>query len=188
MRILALLLALAVSSLSAGEIEEIEESRAFYTYVIAAVVKSGSDPSPPPPGPSQVSEDCENCGGDGVLGDGRTKITCPECDGTGKRKRQAAISNGWPPKNVTLAPRPKISGQVKPTLVMFSTDNCVYCDRWLKLVWPQLQNDMRLRRVKLDALPSGWKVPAFASPAGRMLFGSQQAGAIRGLMGRSDRR
>lgn len=42
-------------------------------------------PNPPPPAPKG---DCENCDGTGILGDGTIRIKCPECDGTGKKKKQ----------------------------------------------------------------------------------------------------
>ncbi len=35
--------------------------------------------------PAPKSDKCENCAGTGIIGDGRVKITCPECKGTGKK-------------------------------------------------------------------------------------------------------
>lgn len=40
----------------------------------------------PAPAPKPDDGRCENCGGTGKLGDGRVAVTCPACDGTGKRK------------------------------------------------------------------------------------------------------
>jgi DnaJ-class molecular chaperone len=40
--------------------------------------------------PTPVSDECSSCGGSGVLGDGRIKIRCEPCGGTGKRKTDAA--------------------------------------------------------------------------------------------------
>lgn len=39
------------------------------------------------PEPKPVGDTCENCGGTGKVGDGRVFVKCPECDGTGKRKK-----------------------------------------------------------------------------------------------------
>lgn len=48
-----------------------------------AVTRLRSQITPtPPPAPSGK---CDNCNGTGIIGDGRVKIQCPECKGTGKR-------------------------------------------------------------------------------------------------------
>ena len=41
----------------------------------------------PTPGPSPIPKPgiCANCNGTGKLGDGTVSVTCPACDGTGKR-------------------------------------------------------------------------------------------------------
>lgn len=39
------------------------------------------------PAPEPVGDTCENCNGTGKVGDGRVFVKCPECDGTGKRKK-----------------------------------------------------------------------------------------------------
>ena len=39
-------------------------------------------PAPLPPSPTPGAK-CENCRGTGIVGDGRTGITCPVCNGTG---------------------------------------------------------------------------------------------------------
>lgn len=41
---------------------------------------------PPSPSPAPASEDCENCI-DGFVGDGRIKVKCQACGGTGKRPK-----------------------------------------------------------------------------------------------------
>lgn len=43
-----------------------------------------------PPAPRPESDDCENCE-DGWLGDGRIKVKCPICKGTGKKPKTATI-------------------------------------------------------------------------------------------------
>jgi RecJ-like exonuclease len=35
--------------------------------------------------PTPTSDRCENCDGTGIIGDGRVKVKCPVCDGTGKQ-------------------------------------------------------------------------------------------------------
>lgn len=44
-------------------------------------------PTPPPP----ASDKCENCNGTGIIGDGRVKIQCPECKGTGKKMQSVLL-------------------------------------------------------------------------------------------------
>ena len=82
-----------------------EQSRSMFTFIAYAVM---SDVAPAPtPTPTPVTDTCENCNGRGWVGDGRpeTKTACPECDGTGKRKKVAAAIQevktvaGWPPKD-----------------------------------------------------------------------------------------
>ena len=74
-----------------------EQSRAMFTF-IAYSVMSEVAPSPAPT-PQPVTDVCENCNGRGKVGDGTIMVVCPECDGTGKRKKVAAVaSEGWPPK------------------------------------------------------------------------------------------
>lgn len=62
-----------------------------WSYAIGGSVLSvvGNDDQPrPQPTPGDV---CENCGGTGKLpGDGKIFPACPECDGTGKPKKQQA--------------------------------------------------------------------------------------------------
>lgn len=55
-----------------------------------------------PPAPKPNSDDCENCEG-GWLGDGRIKVKCPICNGTGKK-----------PKSVLVKPSPACVNGVCP--------------------------------------------------------------------------
>ena len=50
-------------------------------------MRRGPAPSPRPDG-----DRCENCGGRGTVGDGRVSVTCPVCDGTGKRKAALCVT------------------------------------------------------------------------------------------------
>lgn len=47
--------------------------------------------TPPSPSPKPVSADCDNCNGVGKVGDGRTMLTCPVCNGTGKKASDAPL-------------------------------------------------------------------------------------------------
>lgn len=42
------------------------------------------------PSPAPASDACDNCDGTGTLGDGRIKVKCPACNGTGKKPKPAA--------------------------------------------------------------------------------------------------
>lgn len=42
--------------------------------------------------PSPTSEICPSCEGSGVLGDGRVKIRCEPCGGTGKRPASVCLN------------------------------------------------------------------------------------------------
>lgn len=47
----------------------------------------GQSPAPSPT-PSPSGDTCDNCDGRGKLGDGTVSVTCPVCNGTGKRTNQ----------------------------------------------------------------------------------------------------
>ena len=105
--LIAFLLICMAISVCNGE-ETLNPSHAHFAYVTEAVIATGANI---PDTPTPDSDECLNCGGDGVLGDGRTKITCPECDGTGKRKTTTVPipipdpnTNGWPPRTMGLEP------------------------------------------------------------------------------------
>lgn len=50
-------------------------------------LRSQIAPTPRPP----ASDKCDNCAGTGIIGDGRVKITCPECKGTGKKVKSVLV-------------------------------------------------------------------------------------------------
>lgn len=60
---------------------------------LAAGILALSVTAPKPPGPAPVpapSNVCDNCNGKGKLGDGTVMVTCPVCNGTGKKTTTAA--------------------------------------------------------------------------------------------------
>lgn len=67
------------------------------TITAAAAATAGPNPGPAP-APSGI---CDNCDGRGKIGDGTVMVTCPVCNGTGKRTAQAR-PEPWPP--TTLSP------------------------------------------------------------------------------------
>lgn len=75
---------------------QLEAARVFAAYTIALLPESDTPtpPGPVPPGPVPPLPDtiCDNCGGDGELGDGRIVIECPVCDGTGRITFDLALS------------------------------------------------------------------------------------------------
>jgi hypothetical protein len=79
-----------------------ESAKALYVFLARAEMTS---PAPAPaPTPEPVSDTCENCNGRGKVGDGTVMVVCPECDGTGKKRKAADIAEikaveGWPPKH-----------------------------------------------------------------------------------------
>ena len=114
----------------------------YYTYSVATTINTGI--VSPDSGPE--SDSCENCGGDGVLGDGITEVVCGECDGTGKKKVRARrirsnVTAGWPPRvgtrianSIGFQPTTKEEAlRLNPDLVWvtyFHSDNCIWCVRW----------------------------------------------------------
>lgn len=80
MKSIAIVLLLASTCIS----QEISQSQAYFVWVTATVALTSGTPTPAPtPKPKPDNQKCSNCGGDGELGDGRTKIKCPVCDGKG---------------------------------------------------------------------------------------------------------
>lgn len=55
-------------------------------------VRGQITPTPSPP----ASDKCDNCNGTGIIGDGRVKIQCPECKGTGKRMKSVVVRPDCP--------------------------------------------------------------------------------------------
>ncbi len=74
-----------------------EQGRATWVFIAQSVLTSPNVvPTPTPQPPSDI---CQNCNGRGKIGDGTIMKTCPECDGTGKKKKLTDIvPNDWPPK------------------------------------------------------------------------------------------
>lgn len=46
---------------------------------------------PPAPAPTPDSERCESCSGKGWLGDGATRLTCTDCNGTGRKTKSVLL-------------------------------------------------------------------------------------------------
>jgi RecJ-like exonuclease len=55
-------------------------------------IRSQINPTPTPP----ASDKCDNCDGTGIIGDGRVKIQCPECKGTGKKLKSVLVQPDCP--------------------------------------------------------------------------------------------
>ena len=62
-----------------------EDFSGHVAATLASHVVLKSSPGPNPVTPS--SDICPNCNGVGKVGDGRTMLTCGECNGTGKKKK-----------------------------------------------------------------------------------------------------
>lgn len=60
-----------------------------FSSLAAGILAMRRRPKPVVPAPVPVSDICENCNGVGKVGDGTIMKTCPECNGTGKRKKPA---------------------------------------------------------------------------------------------------
>ena len=80
--LLASVLCAAITGCGSAESSEPgkDELRGWASVQIALAADGNSTPLAPKPKPG---DPCENCGGDGVVGDGRIEAKCKACDGTG---------------------------------------------------------------------------------------------------------
>lgn len=81
MRCLALLTLLVAGCQPLADYQALHADLACETAYAVVRLRSQITPTPPP----APSGKCDNCDGTGIIGDGRVKIACPECKGTGKR-------------------------------------------------------------------------------------------------------
>lgn len=56
-----------------------------FVSLISAAAAATIKPNPAPQPQPAPNDICDNCGGTGKLGDGTVSVTCPVCDGTGKK-------------------------------------------------------------------------------------------------------
>lgn len=59
-----------------------QHARGLWSWSLAI---QPANPTPKPPEPPSPGDVCDNCRGTGKLGDGVVSVTCPVCNGTGKR-------------------------------------------------------------------------------------------------------
>lgn len=77
--------------------------RAALVVVMAGLEAPSPTPAPNPPKPDLV--ECQNCGGDGIIGDGRTEMECPPCKGTGLVDPDSPYAHIE--KSVVVPPKPE---------------------------------------------------------------------------------
>jgi uncharacterized Fe-S cluster protein YjdI/thioredoxin-related protein len=110
------------------------QARGWAWALVGAVGMNQATPAPAPsPTPSGI---CEQCNGTGKVGDGRVSTTCRECNGTGKTV-------------TTPTPTPDTKPATKRgTIVMFCRPGCIYCDKWVAEVKPQLRDQWTIDERK----------------------------------------
>lgn len=92
-KFLAFVLVLAATPVTAGEFK----SLAAGIIGLSRKTEVNKPVTPPSPAPKPVAADCDNCNGVGKVGDGRIMLTCPVCNGTGKKASDV-------PENVKVYP------------------------------------------------------------------------------------
>lgn len=97
---------LYTAAVDAPETDNGRDFKSLISWCIA-VEADAPAPLPTPPGPA---DKCSNCNGTGRVGDGTVSVTCPVCDGTGKKKTTDTFVTG------SQAPVQN-SGQIRQTLV-----------------------------------------------------------------------
>lgn len=127
-----------------GHAQTVEEAQARYVYLAQTIMQQPTVV----PDDDPVSEICDNCNGRGKVGDGTIMVTCPVCDGTGKKTKTQPLSTGWPPKDFfDSIPEKKTSvvPRKHALLEVYTTDPCDPC-----------------MKLKAEALPglksSNWEV------------------------------
>lgn len=99
--------------------------RGWAWALVGAVGLEQSDTPSPSPTPNPGGK-CDNCNGTGKVGDGRVSTICRDCNGTG-------VINATP----TPEPAPPPAAK-RGTILIFCRPGCVYCDKWVAQVKPQL--------------------------------------------------
>ena len=119
--------------------------QSYFAFQVGAANHGLGGEAPAPVVPD--SDECMNCGGDGILGDGRTAITCQECDGTGKRKKssQSDVVPGWPPRSFGISAQETFGrSEPKPLLLYWSSKTCTYCRMWEEQVRLQASKEFKI--------------------------------------------
>lgn len=125
MRAIALI---ALLSLAAGCSQELGEPDVVRGALAVSwsVAENPATASPEPPAPTPGGE-CLNCNGKGQVGDGRTMLTCPVCNGSGRLAGEASPRSESPPAAVELLPpEPKPTVALPPTGLL--TDPAEACN------------------------------------------------------------
>lgn len=125
-----------------------------YAAIVRKAARSLEDTDSTP-----ESDVCENCNGTGQIGDGRTMMKCPVCDGTGKAT-SAAMSAGMDDPNNLYEdddPEPPKLGPVSGRLTVKSREDCEPCKAFIARDWPEIQK--ALPGWQLEIVESTGEVP-----------------------------
>lgn len=126
----ALALVLLVPSIAIAQ-QPTGQARGWAWALLGAIGLEQADTPAPMPTPSGQ---CPQCDGTGKVGDGRVWSICKECDGTGK---------------INTAPAPdKRPAAKRGTIVIFCRSGCIYCDKWVAEVKPQLRDEWTIEEKK----------------------------------------